>query len=516
MQRGGSVTIADDARRMILYGFCTKDAKEKIGDRKEEELKQYLKMLSDEEVMEMADLDEVEMARDQLMKVAYPTPQHKLRLIYEAATLSVEESYFWLLNHIRDLGYPVVDKITDVFTSSEMSAFFGVQQQRIGLQQDKVAQFLATIGKMIKDLFQLVREMRILDERLKYYYDSEGKTGRPSDDAEITLKGIYVDQVEGASKNPASVYGLASQLEFTTLPDLFYSIHPRKMDEISSVIDKLQFNNKVKEVLKRKLRSYLGWKLATMKELETRRKFTLKYLRQHYDIIHMYMNWVKPYLKNLKRLAPDEEKAEWPDLIGAFETANIEIEVLGRAVPEGNQTFQSVIVMHLDYRAKPQLNYQAEGYQRGPIHIGRIRVSMRAYGWDDKTIENYKKMREHEDLDLISTIDGSVKAAMEALGDELRKYIEEAGEKYIYGDVIEKKEKKEEKPPGFFYSFGKGFNDVFAGFSGAPPGKAKPKKKSREQADKEKKEQKLAAGNAQKNIWTLYKNYKKSHKLITW
>ena len=87
------MTIADDARRMILYGFCTKDAKEKIGDRKEEELKQYLKMLSDEGVMEMADLDEVEMARDQLMKVAYPTPQHKLRLIYQAATLNFYENY---------------------------------------------------------------------------------------------------------------------------------------------------------------------------------------------------------------------------------------------------------------------------------------------------------------------------------------------------------------------------------------------------------------------------------------
>ena len=69
----------------------------------------------------------------------------------------------WFWSFVR------IDKITDTFSASENSSFFGTSQQRVGLQQDKVSQYLATIGKMIKELFQLVRELRIIDERLGYY-----------------------------------------------------------------------------------------------------------------------------------------------------------------------------------------------------------------------------------------------------------------------------------------------------------------------------------------------------------
>jgi hypothetical protein len=61
---------------------------------------------------------------------------------------------------------------------------------------------LVKIEGMVKELFQLVRELRILDERLGYYADSNDPTSRSRASAEITLKGIWVDMVEqGAKKN---------------------------------------------------------------------------------------------------------------------------------------------------------------------------------------------------------------------------------------------------------------------------------------------------------------------------
>ena len=75
-------------------------------------------------------------------------------------------------------GFPIVEKIIDVFTSAEQSAFWGQSSTRLGFQQDKVSQYLATIGNMIKDMFQLVRELRILDERLGYYEDSYDTTSK--------------------------------------------------------------------------------------------------------------------------------------------------------------------------------------------------------------------------------------------------------------------------------------------------------------------------------------------------
>src|SRR3989339_1521792 len=272
--------------------------------------------------------------RQSRKSTGFPKPARRYRLHYEGYNISIEEPYFWVLHYLRYFGgFPRVDKITDVFAAAENSAFFGASQQRIGLQQDKVIQFLATIGKMVRELFQLVREMRILDERLSYYADSY--TNSPSaESAEITLKGIWVDLVEQGAKNPASVYGMAREVQFTTLPDLFFSTNPKKQEDVDDVVekDRGQFNRKVKEVLKRKLRAFLAWKEHTYEELKNRRVFTLKYLRQHYESIRMYSNWVRPYLKNIQRLQLDTEKAERPELIAAFESSMIEIEILARKV----------------------------------------------------------------------------------------------------------------------------------------------------------------------------------------
>jgi len=86
----------------------------------------------------------------------------------EVSDLSIEEPYFWILDELKQ-NFQIIEKLEDSFAAAENSAFFGVTQQRLGAQQDKVSQFLATTGKMIKELFQMVRELRIIDERLQYY-----------------------------------------------------------------------------------------------------------------------------------------------------------------------------------------------------------------------------------------------------------------------------------------------------------------------------------------------------------
>lgn len=460
------------------------------------------KRLTKEEYFKKYKEEMWETGKDQLMATGYPAPLRRYRIIYESFQNSIEECYFWLLNYLRyDLGFLQIDKLTDVFAASEHSAFFGVAQQRVGLQQDKVTQFLATIGKMIKDLFQLVRELRIIDERLGYYKDSYRMASRSRESAEITLKGIWVDMVEGGAKNPASVYGLARELQFTTLPDLFYALHPIKSRDVDEIVDKLEFNRKVKEVLKRKLRQFLGWKETTYKELQVRRTFTIKYLRQHYDVIKMYMNWVKPYLKNIRRLQLEGSKAETPDLVAAFEGSMVEIEILGRWIPEGNKEYYGVVLIHFDYRTRPTLSYQQEGYQRGPIHVGETKITWRLYAWNDEDIENYKAMKAEEDFELLSTVDASVKAAMDALGDDLMAYLREAGE-----TLPGKKEEKKEAPQPRLFG-------LLSPKRPARPKKPKPKKKDKFRAKEEKK---AAEKGVKPLMWISYKNFKKAHSMVTW
>ncbi len=460
------------------------------------------------------EMEESEEFRGSKIKTGYPKPSRRYRLHYEGYNISIEEPYFWTLHYLRYYGgFSRIDKITDVFAAAENSAFFGASQQRLGLQQDKVSQFLATIGKMVRELFQLVREMRILDERMSYYVDSY--TSSPSSEsAEITLKGIWVDLVEQGAKNPASVYGMAREVQFTTLPDLFFSTHPKKQEDVDIVVEKErgQFNRKVREVLKRKLRAFLAWKEHSMEELKNRRAFTLKYLRQHFEIIRMYMTWVKPYLKNIQRLQLDQTKTETPDLIVAFESSMIEVEILAVKGKETDPVKQCIL-MHYLFRTRPEMNYSQE-YQRGPLHLGRVEIDFRAYGWSDKEIENYKKLKQQEDLQLLGVIDGSVKAAMEALGDELIRYLKEAGE-----EIEEKKieaPKKEFKSSGPFVSIFKGFAEIFTSFRGIKGAKKPGKKRSQTELMKEALARKDSEGKVKKVMWNTYHHFKKQHDMLNW
>lgn len=477
------------------------------------------------------DHEVIEIARDNagnyvMGKTGYPSPAHRYRFVLEDYNSSIEEIYYWITDNITvSEGFPNVIKISDVFTATEQSSFFGSAQQRVGLQQEKVSMFLATIGKMVKELFQIVRELRIIDERRGYYEDSFNNESKSRISAEIVLKGIWVDQVEGGPKNPASVYGMARELQFTTLPDLFFSLHPKSIADIDKDVEALDFNVKVKEVLKRKIRSFMQWKQSTYGELHNRRVFTLKYLRQHFDIINMYVAWVKPYLRNLRRMNM-VDRTDSPDLVSAFDGSIIEIENLFYKLPPShgtakymrhNEHVNSVVIISFKFRNKPQMNFQQE-YQRGPLHVGQADVSIRAYAWTKDQIDKYVKMRRQEDIELLSAIDGSVKAALESLGQELEDYLNEAGE----GVIFEKEQKEQkikdrlrDKDP--FVSLLYGFKEMFYDSFKNPLGTAK-KKDGKPIVNPVimESETAVAKGNASKVCWSVYKNFKKSHGMLAW
>jgi len=462
-----------------------------------------------------ADEEVAEQTRGVFIKTGFPKPARRYRLHYEGYNISIEEPYFFILHYLRYYsGFPYIDKITDIFAAAENSAFFGAAQQRLGLQQDKASQFLATIGKMVRELFQLVRELRILDERLSYYYDSF-TTSRSAESAEITLKGIWVDLVEQGAKNPASVYGMAREVQFTTLPDLFFSTHPKKQEDVDEVVERERgaFNRKVREVLKRKLRTFLAWKEHTFEEIKTRRKFTLKFLRQHYEVIRMYTHWVKPYLRNIQRLQLDQSKTETPDLIVAFETSMIEVELLARKqTGPSEMKLNQCLLLHYLFRTRPEMSYQQE-YQRGPLHLGRVEIDFRVYAWTDKEVENYKKMMELEDFQLLGLIDGSVKAAMEALGDELMRYLEEAGEEF--GPKKQEGEKKSSSLISPYTSIFKGFGELF-GIAQKAKKAPMPKKPSKDDAFRLILARREAATTAKNDAWSVYHHFKKHHSMLNW
>ncbi len=459
-------------------------------------------------------------------KTGYPDPISHYKLLYEKFNNSVEESYYWIMQFLQHGpigGHPEVIKVTDLFSASEQSAFFGSAQSRLGLQQDKVSQFMATVGKMVKELFQLVRELRVIDERLDMYNKSTDEKDLAS---EIALKGYWIDLVEGGAKNPASVYGMARELQFATLPDLFFGVKPIDSNDVEETVEKLDFNKKVKEVLMRKLKTFLTWKKHTHKELNNRRNFTIKFLRQHWSIIHMYMSWVKPYLLNIKRMRLNQKDIERnPNLVSAFEGSIVEVEYLARRNRPGSD-YNAVTLVHFWFRTAPKMDYhQQEYHHKGPIHVGKLIINFRSYAWTDQDIQNYLKMREDENLELIGEIDSSVKAAMESLGDELRDYLIEAGETDLLPPEKQKKKtKKKSKLDNPFVAVFSGFGELFGSLVGMEPGKAgEEDKKKKKKKDKNAKnayklsgERASATGDAKTSTWNVYKNFKKAHKMLAW
>jgi hypothetical protein len=332
-----------------------------------------------------------------------------------------------------------------------------------------------------------------------------------SDD--ITLKGIFVDLVQQGAKSAASVFGMARELEFVTLPDLFFDAPPFKDEkELNEHVKSLEkdFNASVLRVLVRHLNQYLVWRKATYKEQKNRKIFLLKYLRQHFDIVRMYLEWVKPYLRHVSRLSMKEGRMASADIVSAFEGSLLDIEILAKK--NSGDAF-SCILATFNYRTRPELKFAQEGYQRGPVHIGRVEINLRAYGWTKDEIENYQRLKEKETLLLISEVSASVYEAMTSLGEDLEKYIKEArGETEDKDKDKNKDTKKTEKKKTFMEKFFGDFYDT----SKAKDKSKNDKSKSNPSSDQIKKAKKEAGKGAAGVCWPVYNNFKKSHGMIAW
>jgi len=490
---------------------------------KEKKLKEF-----DRAIQEAAEHDWQEVTKEQVMLMDYPKPNTKYILITEDPNENVESVYHWVINNLTDLGFPIIDKVTDIFTASEHSSFYGAAGQRLSLAQDKAAGYLANIGKMIKDLFQLVRELRIIDERLTYYKHSMGidlaRKGETLTDrqaterrqaAEVALKGLWVDLVDGVvggQRTGSNIFTMAQQLQFTTLPDLFFTIHPKDPEDVTTAVEggAKEFNKQVRNALMRKLYSYLTWKQSTYVELQNRRKFNVRYLKQHYEVIRMYMNWVKPYLKHAQKLQMSGERGKSHKIISAFESSLVDIEILARLMPKGNKKVWAVALINMEYRTRPQMQMGEPGqYHRGPIHIGETTIHWRSYTWTEEQIQNYLDMRRQEDIELFGAVDESLNAAMDALGDDLRNYLSEAEA----GPLEPEEKKKQADVFEPFVATAKGFGDVMKALTPKWSGFPTAKKKNKENLSGEKKSAKKIGSFF---MYLNYKLYKKAHGMITW
>lgn len=522
------------ARLLVKHHFVNDKAKEHQKYQNYKKAKdpkvaaKEFKKLTDDDLLKLADMEIAEISKNETGPTTYPSPfkRHVLGVQDPNKTV-LENAYFWMLGHMTEAwGYNQVYKVTDSFAGSSQSSFFGAGSQRLSILQDRVSNTLQTIGRLVQEMWPQIHELHIWDER-KGWYD------RMNDDddraADMALKGTWIDLIEGGSENPSSVFGLGQKVGFAILPDLFLNTFVKSTEEVDEVVerDAKEYNKEVRNILKRKLFQYTRWRIESEKEVNTRRRFIIRYLRQHFNTIKMYLGWVKPFLKQLKFMQQNADFQARPEMVNSFEGSIMEVEIL--ATKMNYKKYFPVALMNFYYTTRPDMNMTDPSYQhRGPSHAGEVYVTMRSYVWTKEQIENYKKMRDEEDMEYLKELDGGLKAALDEFGEDLSRYMDEINVSLVDDKTLEQEAKKEEKEkedskkkkkgPTIYEPFGAvfgGFKELFGPLLPSINIKL-PDNDDYKTGLAEGGEKKKAAKDASNALKVVFKNYRKANKMITW
>ena len=455
-------------------------------------------------------------------------PGKSLRISIDNMGDSIEKYYFhfqkfFTRHDATSFGMPAVElyKLKDVFDASVSSSFHGQIGSKVSAMQQQVSTYLTQIGQLSKSLFPMVREIRLMDERLELYKKSF--TDKKDQDSlaearqnEVALKSTWIEVVEQGMQNPNSVYSMATKLGFVTLPDLFFGINPpgkdaaEQMKHLTRALDTFakqqEVNFKVRTALEKKLIQYYTWKDKTYAEMNHTWKFRIKNLKQHYNVILLYMSWLKPYMTSLKALQMkgDTNSAE---LINAFETSKLELELL--AVMKKGKKYNSCVLVRFMVVTRPELSY-GQGGARQVTHSGQVDISIEAYSATQEDIDFYKTKTDKDIFRYYSGMEvdmvGDVDAMLKSLGTDVEEYIREA-------ETGERKEKKEE-PKAPQSSVFSPFRDLKDSFKMFLPEKSKDTKPSRKEMEAEDKENKDMGEDAAKKAWNIYEAFKKSNGMM--
>lgn len=358
-------------------------------------------------------------------------------LSYDSLSEGMEPIYYWILDFMQDTGPSglgmKVRKFEEGMEASVTSGYFGEIGQRATLMQQKAMEYLGTINNIIKSLLNLIYDLKEFEIRLKAYDDLKSERREERDAAVRVLKGMWMDQVD-ARKGRASINLLAQDLNFVTIRDAFFHVN-----DIKVIDEKLDLNERVKTILKRKLHEYLEWQKLSEKEIRTRYNVEKAYLKSQVATLKLYADWVKPYLKAAQKLKMKEfNKA---DLVHAFSNMEFEITLHGqKEIKPGDihesfkeveldTKYYAIIEVTMHFRSVPSVMTGQGG--RHYVHGGRTDIIFKGLSVDDVELSALESWELYESIDLIEDYIGT---SLKEIEDEVAKYTKK-----------EEPEKKEEK-----------------------------------------------------------------------
>jgi len=499
------------------------EKKGKIGDKKS--FKKRLSYLK--ERLRAAKASEKTKIGGLLVKELKANPLAEYNLSYDSFGEGLEPLYFWMLDFMRGkdpsgLGLEVV-KTGEGFEASAASGYFGEIGSRASIMQERAMKMLQTINTVVKSIINLIYDLKEFEIRLESYDDLNSEEKAKKESGRLALKGVWMDQVD-IKRGRGSINMLVQQLQFVTLRDAFMVV------ESEEDVDKLDLNDRVKRILKRKITEYLKWEKESEAELRKRFKIERAYLKSQIDSLRLYTKWLAPYLKAAQKLGMKEFNT--PDIVAAFNNMQMELSLFGKKEikPEDVHEYFSKFKLEkkiytcleitFNFRTVPQAARTQAGTHY--IHTGKTDIIFKAYALDEDEIKLFEKQELFEDMELVENL---TEVSLKELQEDLDHFLKEAKKcEKCEAELDENIEKcmkcghkwKHEKGVFImpFGDIGKGFREIFEPIRDAvkfivPKGAAA-------ESFVEGETKKYGEEKAKSLCFTAYDIYKKSHGMLTW
>ncbi|MDO8508077.1 MAG: hypothetical protein Q7S27_00165 [Nanoarchaeota archaeon] len=385
------------------------------------------------------DLSQVAYVNNPYHMLGIKNPIEKHSLAYDNFSQALEPIYFWLVDYINK-EYKNSEKLLDNFVTSPGSSQFSEMGGRATRMQEEAMKMMQTSGTIIKSILNIVYDLKEFKIRLSLYDDLKSNDKSRKNAAVLSLKQIWLDQVDAIKRGTTSIKGLAQQFDYVTLIDAFMVA-----DSLDRVKD-LDLNDRVKRILEQRLAEFFKWIEESERELRKRFEIEKLYLKNQVNSVRLYARWIKPYLKAAQAL--EQRASPTSALVNTFNTTLMELTLMGKraykmdddiaagALPpyyrnKFKKVFNTIALVELKYRSVPERLSQGGGYG----FRGRVDIDFTSYALTDDEVKVMKKELEKDDLgDLMKMIEGTTDDSLAKIQVDLDEFMDDKKD--------EKKDKK--------------------------------------------------------------------------
>ena len=404
----------------------------------------------------------------------------EIKLILDNPNIRMEQIYFWLVDFIRDSLKMDINKLSDDFTSSVGSSFFGEMGQRLTNVLNNARSLAELINALTRTIISILNEYKHL---YSVYVLYENLLSEKSDEALVSylsLKERWLSNVDSRRGTGALINLQTSR--FPSIVDLFFladlkselekfknkkligqelynelfnnseNTVPRDLNEL---LNNGIINRRIYNLLSSRLIEFYSWLENNKKVLYDRIVLLKSYLKHELSSLLYYVEFAKPYFKFARKLLQNPDQPV--DVVNAFETAIINISLIANQKEvkikeydekEGKEIEKTYIPLYeidMKTRAIPTVVGRTDTYARMYSFLGRIDIVLRAYLVEKEEYESIIINQESEDLAYITGLTDDYIKSMSGLILEVFLYDIIKSDEKLLKIVAEKSDAKPEE-----------------------------------------------------------------------